>query len=307
MNFLNHIIQFGIEEEFFISNNTTSQPTEKDLQTEVFTDQIELKTSVCKDVTALFEEIINYRKELRNIYDTGTHPISCLDDIEFLINHKNQELIDELGFPLKLLHTCGCHIHFSIQNYHNPHHLINTLRGFIPFLIAISGNSKTFLRNETKYASFRNHLFGSIPRAGIPPIIDTSIEHFEKSFRINKHSNSTFKNWYDIRFNQNHGTIEFRMFDSNLSLNQIKMYFGFSLVLLCQALQKNNFINEPDYILNENRWRACRFGTDAQLIYNNEIITVNDLGSLIIENNRDIIEYLNIGQLFDKFKAEITI
>ena len=305
----NHI-RFGIEEEFFILPNKRLELTLENSSEEVFEEQIEIKTNIHSAPVELFRELQKNRKILKDqlngseMIGMGTHPGKKFTQFKFLCNSKNEYLKRELGFALEMLVTCGCHIHFSIGDISSSLYVLNQLRKHIPFLIAISGNSSSYLGHETNYASFRNHLFSSIPRSGIPPHID-DLESFNNSFFSDANPAVSSKNWYDIKFNEVHSTVEFRMFDANDDLGAVKMFFSFAYLLIHLELYSVKDSKPPDYILNENRWRATRFGLNAQLIIGDSVQSVLDYGLKLIEENIEIIEQLGIVEDIFYFKTNL--
>jgi len=267
----------GIEEEFYV--NSSENLRDKNLSNisfEIFDHQIELKTGIHSSLNSLFLEQIENRKFLfekylgTQIIGSGTFP-GLKKEPQVKINGDREEfLFRKLGHVLLMVDTCGLHVHVGIKDPNRSIEIINKTREYIPMLIAISGNSPIYQGIDTGYSSFRNVLHLLMPRTGIPPYFN-DLEDYINEFNIleknETHVNGNVynNNWWDIRFNEKYSTIEFRMFDSQSNFNLVQLFASLSLLVILKCAYSKSSVCNNSILLNENRWRACRFGINSIL------------------------------------------
>ncbi|HEY0432484.1 MAG TPA: glutamate-cysteine ligase family protein, partial [Chitinophagaceae bacterium] len=125
---------------------------------------------------------------------------------------------------------------------------------------------------QTGYKSFRTKVFDKFPRTGIPEAFD-SIESYENYVKLLVKTNcidNAKKIWWDLRVHPFFNTVEFRICDVPMTVDET-----IALASLFQAvcakiyklrLQNLNFIQYSRALINENKWRAGRYGIDGRLI-----------------------------------------
>jgi carboxylate-amine ligase len=151
-------------------------------------------------------------------------------------------------------------------------HIANSTRYFLPHVFALSTNSPFWEGRMTGYKSFRTKVFDKFPRTGIPDAFD-SIEAYDNYVKLLIKTNcidNAKKIWWDLRVHPFFNTVEFRICDIPMTVDET-----IALAALFQALcariymlrSKNlNFIQYSRALLNENKWRASRYGVDGYLI-----------------------------------------
>jgi carboxylate-amine ligase len=142
----------------------------------------------------------------------------------------------------------------------------------LPHIYALSTNSPFWEGRQTGYKSFRTKVFDKFPRTGIPEAFE-SIEAYENYVKLLVKTNcidNAKKIWWDLRVHPFFNTVEFRICDVPLTVDET-----ITLAALFQAVcariyllrSKNlNFIQYPRPLINENKWRASRYGIDGRLI-----------------------------------------
>lgn len=151
-------------------------------------------------------------------------------------------------------------------------HIANSTRYFLPHIYALSTNSPFWEGRMTGYKSFRTKVFDKFPRTGIPEAFE-SIEAYENYVKLLVKTNcidNAKKIWWDLRVHPFFNTVEFRICDVPMTVDET-----IALASLFQAVcakiyklrtQNMNFIQYPRPLLNENKWRASRYGIDGRLI-----------------------------------------
>jgi carboxylate-amine ligase len=160
----------------------------------------------------------------------------------------------------------------------------NALRTFVPELLALSANSPFWQARETGLASTRSKVFDTMPRTGIPPRFDTFAEFValvESGTRAGFFDDYTYI-WWDVRPHPKLGTVELRAFDAQTRIESVG-----ALVALAQSLAATvvdaSPAPQPRTLIAENRWRAARYGLEAELV---------DLASGRVRPARDAIREL---------------
>jgi len=295
----------GIEEEFFVSSSDVAMKSNaSNLSLELFDHQIETKTAVHNSLESLFIEASAHRAALLHnyfqteIFGSGTHPGTKIQQQKKHISDRNNYLFRHLGEVNAFTCTCGLHVHVGTDDVEKAIQTLNKIRHFIPMLIAISGNSRFYEGFDTGYSSFRNILLNMLPKTGIPPHFRNHREylHLKNAFHVDSDVNGYCdKEWWDVRYNEKFSTIEFRMFDSHSDFNQVKFLSSMALLVFFICSEDNTSqhdLNIDPYILNENRWRACRFGLDASFIYPKGKITARELLYETFEQGESFLEMI---------------
>ena len=182
----------------------------------------------------------------------------------------------------------GLHVHVGIEDRRMAIHLANSARYFLPHVYALSTNSPFWEGRITGYKSYRTKVFDKFPRTGIPEFFE-SIEAYESYVNLLIKTNcidNAKKIWWDLRVHPFFNTVEFRICDVPMTINEtiaIAAIFQAICAKLYKLRNKNmNFMIYQRALINENKWRASRYGLDGSLIdFGNE--TEKPTRTLILE------------------------
>jgi carboxylate-amine ligase len=151
-------------------------------------------------------------------------------------------------------------------------HIANSARYFLPHVYALSTNSPFWEGRLTGYKSFRTKVFDKFPRTGIPDYFE-SIEAYESYVKLLVKTNcidNAKKIWWDLRVHPFFNTVEFRICDIPMTTQEtiaIAALFQAICAKLYKLKSQNlNFMMYSRALLNENKWRASRYGIDGSLI-----------------------------------------
>ena len=272
---------------------------------------IEITTDVCDNVDQVYEDLrpkldmaIEYaNKNDLELLSMPIHPFSKVSEQKVSDNRRYTEFLDRMQWPLRRLLITGIHVHVGVESGEKAIAIINGMKRYIPYLIALSANSPYFEGEKTGLASTRTKIFEGLPNTGIPENLRNYSE-FQKFMRtlIGAGSIESIREiWWDIRPHPGYGTVEIRICDSIANLLDIK-----DLTALCQALvvgMSNHYDNGThlsyldNWILYENKWRATRYGMDADLIVDEDgnQISIKDEILNTISNLAPEIEQLNLS------------
>lgn len=284
----------GVEEELQIINPVTRElesradcilaeltPTLGDaVRSELHRSMIETVTPVCRSLGDLRAEVIRLRRQVmdsaeRNgcwIASAGTHPFSSWRDQDITPKPRYQEIARKYQYLAKESVMFGCHVHVGINDRDTAIQVLNRARIWLAPLLALTANSPYWQGLDTGYASHRYGMWLYWPTAG-PPNLFQSRAEFDALVRslvatgcIQDASNL----YWDLRLPARFPTIEFRIMDACMTVNDVVMVAGLAraLVFTCyeQALREAPFPAARSELLRSAHWRAARFGLDGDLI-----------------------------------------
>jgi carboxylate-amine ligase len=241
---------------------------------------VEVGTDICQDVDEAFTDIALLRTTISGIAEglgfamgaAGTHPFSHWES-QLITDHiRYSEIVNELQEAARSNLIFGLHVHVGMENREMANHIANSTRYFLPHIYALSTNSPFWEGRLTGYKSFRTKVFDKFPRTGIPEAFD-SIEAYDNYVKLLIKTNcidNAKKIWWDLRVHPFFNTVEFRICDVPMTVNEtiaIAALFQAICARIYMLRSKNlNFIQYPRPLLNENKWRASRYGIDGHLI-----------------------------------------
>ncbi len=284
----------GIEEEFqmvdcqtgqlrphilTILEKGTSQFGDK-IKPEMLQSAVEIVTDVCPDIQSARLELQNLRKMLLHLLQeqgltlisAGTHPQASWLDQPSTPNDRYVELEEQLQDVVRSILIFGLHVHVGVENREIAITLMNQLRTWIPHLLAISSNSPFWEGRLTGIKSYRSVIWRPLPRNGVsePFISWGEFESYVQSLVDAGIIDNGKKIWWDVRPHAFFPTVEFRVCDMPATIEDT-----LAIAALCQALvAKLTWLYKhsmatlvlPRYLIDENKWRAMRYGLDAEII-----------------------------------------
>ncbi len=284
----------GIEEEFQMVDRHTGQLSPhimaivekgtaifgEQIKPEMLQPTVELISGVYPDIAAARREQQRLRARLSQLLaseglalvSAGTHPSAHWMDQITTPYPRYAELQEEFQDVARSVLIYGLHVHVGVESNELALILMNQLRTWLPHLLAFSSNSPFWAGRMTGLKSYRTIVWRRFPRSGLPdafPSWNAFDEYVQKLVRTGCIDNGK-KIWWDIRPHPFFGTIEFRIFDMPLTLNDVM-----AIVALCQSLvAKYTWLYKrgidspvlPRYLLEENKWRSTRYGLDAEIV-----------------------------------------
>ncbi len=166
----------------------------------------------------------------------------------------------------------GLHVHVGIDNREKAIHVLNTARYFLPHIFALSTNSPFWEGRNTGFKSYRTKVFEKFPRTGIPDYFSSAAEYDDYVNLLVKTNciDNAKKIWWDIRLHPYFNTLEFRMCDIVLTVDETICLAAImqALVAKIYKLMSGNldFRTYRRNLINENKWRASRDGISDKLI-----------------------------------------
>jgi len=312
----------GIEEEFQIVDPQTrelrSHVSEileegkmllgEKVKPEMIQSMIEVGTGVCKDIQEARTDITNLRSILSNlvrkqgleIVAAGTHPFSHWQDQKIVENARYELVVEENQMIARSLLTFGLHVHVGIANPERAIQIMNAVRYMLPHVLALSTSSPFWLGVHTGLKSYRSEVFARFPRTGIP-------DHFESYSSFQRYVTLLIetgciddgkKIYWDVRPHPFFPTLEFRICDIPTRVDDtiaIAALFQALVAKINKLLDQNlTFRLHHRMLIEENKWRAVRYGLDGKMIDfgKGKEVPVRDLIHELLEFVDDVVDDL---------------
>ena len=306
----------GVEEEFQIIDPDTRElrshvqqileegrhVLKERVKPEMHQSVIEIGTGICKNIQEVREDVGGMRAEIirlakkngMRVASAGTHPFSNWADQKIFPDPRYDQVVQEMQQLARANLIFGLHVHVGIKDRTLAFQIMNEALYFLPHLLALSTNSPFWLGRNTGLKSFRTKVFDRFPRTGMPEYFDTPAE-FDDFVRIlvsTKCIDNGKKIWWDVRPHPFFETIEFRVCDVPMRLDETV-----TLAALIQAIcvklyrlrqQNQGWRRYRRALILENKWRASRYGIEGKLIDFGKEVEV-EFRSLIAE----LLEFLD--------------
>jgi carboxylate-amine ligase len=312
----------GVEEEFQIIDPETRElrshvqqmleegrrVLKERVKPEMHQSVMEIGTGICKDVGEVRRDVSELRSEIIHLAEktgmkvaaAGTHPFSSWADQLIYPDERYDAIVEEMQLIARANLIFGLHVHVGIADRTLAFQIMNEARYFLPHLLALSTNSPFWLGKNTGLKSYRTKVFEKFPRTNIPETFQTPAE-FDDYVRLLVKTNcidNGKKIWWDVRPHPFFETIEFRIFDIPMRLEETV-----TLAALTQAICAKLFrLREKNLgwrsyrraLLLENKWRASRYGIEGKLIdFGKEIeVPFPDLVGEMLEFVDDVVDEL---------------
>src|SRR6201985_1076800 len=285
----------GIEEEY-----QTIDPETRDLRSHIATEMlakgklrleervkaemhqsvIEVGTRICSNIQVAQEDLFDLRRNMISLAEEhnllliagATHPFADWRVQEIYPDPRYAQVVEDLQLVARANLIFGLHVHVGIEDREAAIRVMNSLRYFLPHILALSTNSPFWLGMDTGYKSYRAKVFENFPRTNLPDSF-ASYSEFENYVNLLIKTNSidnAKKIWWDIRPHPFFNTVEVRVCDIPMRAEET-----LAIAALIQATAAKLFLlpeRNQDWrqysraLIMENKWRAVRYGLDGKLI-----------------------------------------
>lgn len=289
-----HRYTLGIEEEFAIIDPGTRElrshiqeileggkvMLKEQIKPEMHQSVVELGTEICPDIRCAREHVVDLRSKLANlagkaglkIASVGTHPFSHWRDQLITEGERYQQIVRDMQSLARANLIFGLHVHVGIPDRESAIHVMNQARYFLPHIYALSVNSPFWVGQDTGLKGYRLKVFERFPRTGIPDSFESLSEYEDFCKLLVKTGciDNPKKIWWDIRLHPIFDTLEVRVCDAQSRVDDtlaIAALIQAVIAKLFKLLRQNiTFRVYRRRLLDENRWRATRYGIDGKLI-----------------------------------------
>ena len=244
---------------------------------------VEVITGICQTVAEARADLAGTVAEVRDeaakhnagVMCSGTHPMTDWITQEITDNPRYHQLIERNQWMARQLQIFGVHVHCGVRAPEKAMPIVNGLLGYLPHFLALSASSPFWIGSDTGLASYRSKIFEALPTAGLPYQL-AGWEEFEKymDLLMASHAIESIREvWWDIRPHPNFGTVELRICDGLPSLDEISCVAALAQCLVDRfdrQLDDGYTLPVPrPWLVGENKWRAARYGLDAEIVVDN--------------------------------------
>jgi carboxylate-amine ligase len=284
----------GVEEEFQIIDPNTRELRSRvnemleegqmilgeQVKPEMHQSMIEVGTGICANIKEARADVIKLRRTIAElahrkglaIAAASTHPISHWQDQQITDHERYSQMIEELQQSARALLIFGMHVHVGMQDREAAIAVMNAARYMLPHVYALSSSSPFWIKRNTGMKSYRYEVFKQFPRTGIPEYF-SSVGEFDNFVNLLIKTgciDNGKKIWWDVRPHPFFPTLEFRICDIPTKVDET-----IAITALIQAIvaklyklyrQNMGFRLYRRALIEENKWRAARYGLDGKLI-----------------------------------------
>jgi carboxylate-amine ligase len=287
-------LTIGIEEEYQIIDPHTRELKSyitqileeskfilrEQVKAELHQSMVEVGTEVCKTPAEARSELVRLRREIMNmagrnglkIAAAGTHPFSSWVTQEITPFERYLGVKQDMQDLAQQLLIFGTHVHIGIEDRDFLIDAMNVARYFVPHVLCLSASSPFWMGRNTGLQSYRSIIFRHFPRSGIPPMFGSWSELtglVDTLVRTNCIPDGT-KLWWDVRPNWKYPTLEFRVCDVCTRVDEAICVAAIFQAIIAKLwkLRRDNltFRIYPLSLIEENKWRAVRYGLDGKLL-----------------------------------------
>jgi glutamate---cysteine ligase / carboxylate-amine ligase len=273
-------------------------PDPSKLHKELLKNTVEVVTGVCHTVGEAMDDLRGTLAHVTaaaddldlDLYGAGTHPFASWSGQQLTEGHRYEELINRTQWWGRQMLIWGVHVHVGVPEKARVMQVLSALLTYYPHLQALSASSPIWNGTDTGYASNRALMFQQLPTAGLPFQFETW-EEFER-FCHDQITTGVIDELSEIRWDLRpaikHGTIENRVCDGVSTLSDMEALVALMHCLVVwlddRAAAGEKLPTMPPWHVQENKWRAARYGVDAIIILDadsNERLVTDDLAELI--------------------------
>jgi len=279
------------------------------VKSEMHQSVVEVGTSVCGGIKEAKEEIKKLRRDMitlskengLRLASAATHPFADWRLQEITPGERYKNIVEDMQLVARANLIFGLHVHIGVEDRETAIHMMNHARYFLPHILALSTNSPFWLGMDTGLKSYRCKVFDKFPRTNIPDYFPSwgEYENFIKLLIKTKCIDNAKKIWWDIRPHPFFDTLEFRVADIPMRLEET-----IALAALIQAtiakLYKLYSANQGfrlyrRALIMENKWRAARYGLDGKLVDfgKQKEVSARDLVMEYLEFVDDVVDELD--------------
>ncbi|GAA1964853.1 glutamate--cysteine ligase [Nocardioides panacihumi] len=238
---------------------------------ELFANEIEFATPVCADADAVVRSLSQSRRSLVGIGQSavavGVHPTAGLGEFQVSAGARYAALGDELAGFLRTP-TAAFQVHVGMPDPVTLVAVFRLLRNRLAMLRGLSAGSPFWHGRDSGLASARGAIHRSYPRTETPPVL-RSYEDYQalasEQIAAAEAPDHTYV-WWDLRPHPRFGTVEVRVMDAQCSLERAAGLITLIQGLAIAAAESPPEEDLPTAVLEENDFRAVRYGVDARIV-----------------------------------------
>jgi carboxylate-amine ligase len=247
---------------------------------ELLRSQIEIGTRKCSSIKDAREDLTQLRGVVADVAGeyglapiaASTHPFAHWSEQKQTPRERYTNLAAQMAATARRMLICGMHVHIGIDDDELRIDLLSQMTYFLPHLLLLSTSSPFWEGENTGLKSYRLTVFDALPRTGLP-------EHFSSYGEYQRHVDILVRAgliedatmvWWDLRPSARYPTLETRIFDMCTDIDDAVCLAAMTMCILRRLyrlrLDNQRWRRYNHMLINENRWRAMRYGSDEGLL-----------------------------------------
>jgi carboxylate-amine ligase len=248
------------------------------IKEECIESMVEINTEICADMKEVDRDLrasISHLEDVLNgldavFYSSSLHPFEKGTGKNITKNPRYLRIMEDLQLVGRRFITQGLHVHIGVDTPERAIRINNTMRMYLPLLLALSTSSPFYCGEDTGLLSYRTKLFGALPLAGMPDSLENWNEytHVVELLQAGGIIETVRDIWWDVRPHPDFGTVETRICDIPCRYREV-----LALAALVQSMVStiSHLHLHPDarvqmQILKANKWQATRYGLDGVFV-----------------------------------------
>ncbi len=314
----------GIEEEYLLVDKSTRDlvreappdfmseceaALEGQVSPEFLQCQVEIGTCVCDSIGQARDEIARLRRTVAQIAGkhnlapiaASTHPFADWHQQHHTDKERYHTLAKDMQVVVQRMLICGMHVHVAVEHEDLRIDLFNQLPYFLPHLLALSTSSPFWQGRQTGLKSYRLAVFDEMPRTGLPEAFG-SFGEYQRTVDMLVNAGlleDSTKIWWDLRPSARFPTLEMRVADVCTYLDDAiciaALYVCISRMLYRLRRDNQRWRSYSRFMINENRWRAQRYGFEQGLVDfgQGKVVPYEDLVEELLALTREDAEHFD--------------
>ena len=274
------------------------------IKPEVMQSYVEINSNPCNSISDVEKDLREKLAVVTEVAESlntklswnATHPFSSWHKQKVIPIERYLNLVEIMQELAKRLVTFGLHVHVGVDNGDKSIMICDRILRHLPTLLALSTNSPFWCGRDTGLHSKRIKIMEALPTGGLPPIMRNwsefvwLMDHLVETGFI-----STVREiWWDVRPHYRFGTVEVRVCDLPPNLDDV---LGITALIQClvhalsDQIDRGLFYRDTHPMLvQQNMWRACRYGLGAELVdlTTHEQVSARKVVCQLVEDLRDI-------------------
>lgn len=247
---------------------------------ELFESIVEVLTGVCQTVPEALADLSQTIDALESaaaergvaLTCAGTHPFARWQDQVVSPQPRYAALVRDMQWVARRLLITGVHVHVGVRSQDKVVPILNAVTAHLPLFLALSASSPFWAGQDTGLASTRSKLFEALPTAGLPyQFADWQAFSDYLDTLVAAGAVASIRDlWWDARPHPDFGTVELWVCDGLATLAEVgavAALYQCLVVSLDEALDDGRALRcDPPWVVRENKWRAARYGLEAELV-----------------------------------------
>jgi carboxylate-amine ligase len=270
------------------------------LHKEFLRNTVEVVSGICDtvgeamdDLRVTMNEVLPIADDLGvDLFGAGTHPFGTWSKQQLTPGHRYEELVNRTQWWGRQMLIWGVHVHVGVTDRDHVMPIMTTLLNYYPHLQALSASSPLWDGLDTGYASNRALMYQQLPTAGLPFHFQTwpEFEAFAEDQLTTGVIDEVSEIRWDIRPSPRFGTLENRVCDAMSNTHELAAVVALMHCLVVRLGDRlaagETLPTMAPWHVQENKWRAARYGLDAVIILDDkcrERLVTEDLDDLLTD------------------------